>query len=74
MKRRANCVMDIYNIYGYQRTFKKDSRSVPRQNLHKIKSHRMENNIPTLYILQRDSYVVKNKNFLTISGRFVQKI
>ncbi len=34
----------------------------------------MENNIPTLYILQRhDSYVVKVLKFLTILGSFVQK-
>ena len=34
----------------------------------------MENNIPTLYILQRDSYVGKSAKILTILGRFVQKI
>ena len=33
----------------------------------------MENNIPTLYILQLDSYVVKVLKCLTILGRFVQK-
>ncbi len=34
----------------------------------------MENDIPTLYILQRDSYVVKNAKILTVLARFVQKI
>ncbi len=35
----------------------------------------MENNIvlPTLYILQRDCYVVKSAKSLTTLGRFVQK-
>ncbi len=33
----------------------------------------MQNNIPTLYILQRDSYLVKSAK-KTILGRFVQKI
>ena len=34
----------------------------------------MENNIPTLYILQRDSYVVKSAKMLNNFSRFVEKI
>ena len=34
----------------------------------------MENNIPTLYILERDSFVVKSAKISTTSCPFVQKI
>ncbi len=34
----------------------------------------MENNIPTLYILERDSFVVKSAKISTILFPFVQKI
>ncbi len=33
----------------------------------------MENNIPTLYILERDSFVVKSAKISTILCTFVQK-
>ena len=33
----------------------------------------MENNIPTLYILELDSFVVKSAKISTISCPFVQK-
>ncbi len=36
--------------------------------------HRMENNIPTLYILQRDSYVVKSAKMFNNFSRIVEKI
>ena len=34
----------------------------------------MENNIPTLYILQRNSYVVKSAKMFNNFSRFVEKI
>ncbi len=34
----------------------------------------MQNNIPTLYILELDSFVVKSAKILTILCLFVQKI
>ena len=33
----------------------------------------MENNMPTLYMLQRDSYVVKVLKILTFLGLFLSK-
>ena len=38
------------------------------------KAYRMQNNIPTLYILKLDSFVVKSAKILTIICLFVQKI
>ena len=34
----------------------------------------MENNIPILYILERDSFIFKSAKISTILCRFVQKI
>ena len=38
------------------------------------KAYRMQNNIPTLYILTLDSFVVKSAKISTILCLFVQKI
>ena len=38
------------------------------------KAYRMQNNIPTLYILELDSFVVKSAKISTILCLFVQKI
>ena len=38
------------------------------------KGYRMQNNIPTLYILTLDSFVVKSAKISTILCLFVQKI
>ncbi len=38
------------------------------------KAYRMQNNIPTLYILELDSFVVKSAKISTILCIFVQKI
>ena len=43
-----------------QWTFKNDSRSVPCWNLLWIKAHLMQNNIPSLYILELDSSVANS--------------
>ncbi len=38
------------------------------------KAYRMQNDIPTLYILELDSFVVKSAKISTILCLFVQKI
>ena len=50
-----------------------NSRSVPCWNLLQIRAHRMQNNIPTLYILELDSSAVKGVKLSTIFCRFVPK-
>ncbi len=39
-----------------------------------VKAYRMQNNIPTLFVLKLDSYVVKSAKISTILCLFVQKI
>ena len=43
-----------------------------KRNLNK--AYRMQNNIPTLYILELDSFVVNSAKISTILCFFVQKI